>query len=122
MFWVEFIFAVILTELLTELVIKSVLFRPIRERIKGLGSWFKEFFSCGYCFSVWAAYGVVLLLQLTYDFTGWFWLDLSLMGFIVHRLSNFLHNFNDKYLDKYYDLRFVNSESLGSEEVIKGEE
>lgn len=109
MFWIEFLFAVILTELFTELVIKSVVFRPVRGRIKKLGKWFAELFSCGYCFSLWAAYGVVLLLQLAYDFTGWYWVDLALTGFVVHRLANYLHNFSDKWLDKYYDLRFTNS-------------
>ena len=115
MFWIEFALAIILTELATELVIKSVIFKPIRERIKKLGQWFEELFSCGYCFSFWVACGVVLLLQLVYDFTGYYWVDLSLTGLVVHRLSNYLHNFNDKWLDKYYDIRFVNSESDDSE-------
>jgi hypothetical protein len=115
MFWVEFILAVVLTELVTELVVKSAVFRPIRERIKKLGSWFRELFSCGYCFSFWAAYGVVLLLQLAYDFTGYLWVDLSLTGLVIHRLSNYLHNFDDKWLNKYYDVRFVNSEPNDSE-------
>ncbi len=111
MFWITLLFAVILTELTTELVIKSVVFRPIRDRIKNLGKWFAELFSCGYCFSLWSSYGVVLLLGLTYNFTGWYWADLALTGLIVHRLSNYLHNFNDKFLDKYYDARFINSGS-----------
>ena len=111
MFWITFLFAVILTELTTELVIKSVIFRPIRDRIKNLGKWFAELFSCGYCFSLWSSYGVVLLLGLTYNFTGWYWADLALTGLVVHRLSNYLHNFNDKFLDKYYDVRFINSGS-----------
>ena len=111
MFWVTFLFAVILTELLTELVIKSAVFRPARDRIKKLGKPFAELFSCGYCFSVWASYGVVLLLGLAYDFTGGYYLDLALTGLVVHRLSNYLHNFVDKWLDKYYDMRFINSGS-----------
>ncbi len=111
MFWVTLLFAVILTELLTEFVIKSVVFRPVRDLIKKLGGWFAELFSCGYCFSVWSAYGVVLLLGLAYNFTGWYYVDLTLTGLIVHRLSNYLHNFNDKFLDKYYDVRFINSGS-----------
>lgn len=116
MFWVELVFAVILTELFTELAIKSVVFRPIRERIKKLCSWLNDLFACGYCFSIWGSYGVVLLLGLAYNFTGWYYIDLTLTGFIVHRLSNYLHNFNDKWLDKYYDMRFINSGSDDPEE------
>ena len=116
LFLVKLIFAVILTELLTELVIKSVIFKPIRDRLGKLGNWFKELLSCGYCFSVWVAFAVVLSLQLSYNLTGVFLLDMSLVALITHRLSNYLHNFNDKHLDKYYDVRFINSEHPVSEE------
>ena len=92
------------------MVIKSVVFRPVREQIKKLGKYFSEFISCGYCFSVWSSYGVVFLLGLAYDFTGWYWVDMTITGLIVHRLSNYLHNFNDRWLDKYYSLSHVNSE------------
>ncbi len=115
MFWIEFCLAVILTELLTELVIKSVIFRPIRDRIKNLGGYLSELFSCGYCFSFWAASGVVLLLGLAYNFTDYYLVDLTLTGLVVHRLSNYLHNFVDKWLDKYYDTRYVNSGPEGPE-------
>jgi hypothetical protein len=110
------IFAIVLTETLTELVVKSEIFEAPRNFVKSRSPWFGKLFSCGYCFSVWAALGVAFLLGLSYDLTGWPWVDLGLFGLIVHRLSNYLHNFNDKYLDKYYDIRFVNSEHPSSEE------
>jgi hypothetical protein len=105
----KFLAAVLLTEQLTELVIKSEIIRPVRDFIKSRVSWLKTFFSCGYCFSVWAALGVVLLFGLAYNLTGWYWVDLVITSFLIHRLSNYLHNFNDKYLDKYYDTRYINS-------------
>jgi len=105
----KFLSAVLLTELLTELVIKSEITRPVRDFIKSGGSWLKAFFSCGYCFSVWTAFGIVFLLGLAYNLTGWYWVDLTLTSLLIHRLSNYLHNFNDKYLDKYYDTRYINS-------------
>lgn len=111
----KFALAVVLTELLTELAIKSVLLKPPRDALSGLSSWLKELFSCGYCFSVWAAWGVVFVLQLAPGLTEWYWLNLGLTGLAVHRLSNYLHNFNDKWLDKYYDMRFVNTEHESSE-------
>lgn len=110
MLFLKFFLAVILVELFTELIVKSTIFKPIRRRIKQIGPWFKELFSCGYCMSVWVAFGVVFLLQLSYSFTGIRLVDLGLTAFIIHRLSNYLHNFNDKWLDKYYDQRFVNAE------------
>jgi hypothetical protein len=105
----KFLAAVLLTELLTELVIKSEITRPVRDFIKSRVSWLKTFFSCGYCFSVWTAFGVAFLFGLAYNLTGWYWVDLTLTSLLIHRLSNYLHNFNDKYLDKYYDTRYINS-------------
>lgn len=110
MFWLEFFLAVILTELLTELLVKSVIFRPVREGLSKVGSFFKELLGCGYCTSVWMAFGVALILQLAYNLSGIYWLDLGLTALVVHRLSNYLHNFNDKWLDKYYSMAHLNSE------------
>jgi len=110
MFWLELLFVVILVELLTELVIKSEIFKPVRNWIFKLGGWFKDLFTCGYCFSVWVAFGVVFLTQISYPLTGQPWLDLGLMALIVHRLSNILHNVIDKWTDKYYSLGHVNTD------------
>jgi hypothetical protein len=107
---IQIILCVVLTELLTELVIKSVIFQPVRNVFFRLGKWFTDLFKCGYCFSVWIAIGVVFLPHTPSPLTGNSWVDLGLMSLIVHRLSNYLHNFNDKFLDKYYSMRHINSE------------
>lgn len=107
---IQVLFCIILTELITELVVKSEIFKPIRNLIFRLGNWFQKLFSCGYCFSVWAAFGVVLLTQTSYPLTGNKVLDLGLMALVVHRLANVLHNVIDKWTDKYYDVRYVNTE------------
>ena len=102
---------VLLTELSVELVIKSEIFRPVREKVFFiLGDWFKKLFTCGYCFSVWAAFGVVFLTNTSYPLTGNSYVDLALCALVVHRLSNVLHNVIDKVTDKYYDVRYVNTE------------
>lgn len=75
-----------------------------------LGDWFKKLFSCGYCFSVWAATTVVILTDTSYPLTGSHWLDLGLMALVVHRLSNIFHNIIDKWTDKYYDVRYTNTQ------------
>lgn len=113
---VYFIFLVILTELLTELVIKSEIFKPLRNRIKSWGPWFDTLFSCGYCFSVWAAFGVVFVSQISYPLTGTHVIDLGITALVVHRLSNILHNVIDKWTDKYYDIRYINSEHISEGE------
>src|SRR3970040_2190042 len=99
----SFLAAIILTELLTELIVKSGFFRSLRNRVKNINGWFKDLMSCGYCFSVWVSAGVVFTIGTSYDFTGVSVVDLGLTSLIVHRLSNYLHNFCDKWLDKYYD-------------------
>ena len=106
---IQVLLCILLTELTTELVIKSEIFKPVREIIFKLGDWFTKLFSCGYCFSVWAAAAVVFVTNTSYLLTGIEWLDLGLMALVVHRMSNILHNIIDKYTDKYYDQRYVNT-------------
>jgi hypothetical protein len=107
---IQIFFCVVLTELLTELAIKSQIFKPVREQLFRLGKWFHELFTCGYCFSVWAAFGVVFLTETSYPLSGNKFLDLGLMALVIHRLSNILHNVIDKWTDKYYDTRYVNTD------------
>lgn len=108
--FIQFLMVIVLTELLTELVVKSQLFLPFRNLVSKLGGWFEKLFNCGYCFSVWVAMGVVFLTQTSYPLTGTSWLDLGLTALVVHRLSNVLHNIIDKWTDKYYNTRYVNTE------------
>jgi hypothetical protein len=105
----SFLAAIILTELFTELIVKSVLFRPLRVKVS-INEWLYELFHCGYCMSVWVSAGVVFTIGTSYDFTGISVVDLGLTALIVHRLSNYLHNFNDKVLDKYYSNSHVNTQ------------
>ena len=100
----------ITTEAVVELVIKSAIFLPVRKMIFKLGSWAEKLFSCGYCFSFWAAFCLVLSSRFSYNLTSNGLLDLLIVVLIVHRLSNILHNVIDKWTDKYYSLAHVNSE------------
>lgn len=94
------IVAVILTETVTEIIVKSELFFPFRAKIFELGKtnrffkWVHSLIDCGYCFSVWA--GTFLSILLFNEFhvfnkaIDWF-----LFGLVVHRLSNLFHNVMD---------------------------
>lgn len=100
-----------ITEAIVELVIKSEIFRPIRENIFKLGTWFQKLFTCGYCFSVWVALAAVNAVpEVILPLSDVFLVDSLLTVLVVHRMSNITHNVIDKWTDKYYDMRYVNSE------------
>ncbi len=108
-FFIQLFLIVILTEAVTELTVKSDIFKPVRDLFFKLGDWAKTLFSCGYCFSVWVAVGVVFATNTYYSLTDIHMVDLGLMSLVVHRLSNILHNSIDKWTDKYYDTKYVNT-------------
>ena len=100
----------LVTEAITQLVIKSEIFQPARGQISKLGYWPSELMKCGYCFSVWAAFLVVGLGSISYSLTGNSFVDFLFVFILVHRLSNIMHNGVDKWTDKYYSLAHINSE------------
>lgn len=96
----QIIAAVVCTEALTELVVKSEFFHPLRkflfESDFRLLNYIHRIFDCGYCFSVWAAglsmYLIFYLSNLvTYSFV---------FLLVVHRLSNLFHFIMDAVRDK----------------------
>lgn len=102
-----FILLVIVTEALTELVVKSKIALPFREAAiakYGPESVIAQIISCGYCFSVWAAIPTSLVGAasgkldelMPWWVAGFVWL------LVIHRSANYLHNFVDKHLDKFY--------------------
>jgi multidrug transporter EmrE-like cation transporter len=95
------ILAIVLTEAITELVVKSEIFRPLRAKIFNLGgknkffSWLHNLLDCGYCFSVWAGWAVAFLflneLKLFNPYVDWF-----IVGVLLHRGANLFHNIMDR--------------------------
>jgi hypothetical protein len=104
------------TEAITELVIKSVIFKGFRE-LASRGGWLKELFSCGYCFSVWVALGLIASVPVVIlPLSDWAFVNVLITLLIIHRGSNIIHNIIDKWTDKYYDMRFINTDKgLGKE-------
>lgn len=91
----------------TELVCKSLIFSRFRDFLSNKSSFLRDLVGCGYCTSVWVALFPSLYISYLF-FVGWL-LTVPLFIFLVvviHRLSNYIHNINDKHLDKYYDSRF----------------
>lgn len=93
--------AIVITEAITELVVKSDIFRPLRAKIFDIGqnnrffSWLHNLMDCGYCFSVWAGWAVAFLFReefnLFHQYVDWF-----IVGLLFHRLSNLFHNIMDR--------------------------
>jgi hypothetical protein len=99
------------TEAVVQLVIKSEFFAPIRRLASKMGSWTAELFQCGYCFSVWVALGMIAAVPAAVlQVSEWRAVNVLLTLLVIHRLSNIMHNMIDKWTDKYYDMRYVNTE------------
>ena len=98
---IKFLLAIIITEAVTEIVTKSEIFSPFREKMFSLGQdnkaikWFHKLIDCGYCFSFWAgtltAFVLLRDMKLVSVYIDWF-----LLGLILHRLSNLYHNIMDR--------------------------
>ena len=95
----DFLFCIILTEAITEIIVKSNLFIPIRKyfferRNNKLSNWIHDLLDCGYCTSVWIGWFTAILfldyINIVDGYVEWFFL-----GLVVHRLSNVLHDILD---------------------------
>jgi hypothetical protein len=91
------LFAIILTEAITQIITKSELFRPIRKfffekRANKLCKYIHDLLDCGYCTSVWVGWFVVIAL-LYFDNIV---INVFFAGIVLHRLSNILHFIIDR--------------------------
>ncbi len=93
--------AVIFTEALTELVVKSEIFYPVRKFLFKSESRVLRFIhgavDCGYCFSVWASMFSVYLIF----FTTSIYIKVFIGIIIIHRMSNLWHSVLD--IARYYN-------------------
>lgn len=95
----KLILCIIAAEAMTQLTCKAEIFNRPRNWFKNLCGFTKELIECPYCVSVWVA-GFTTVLYVYYEF-----IYLFIIGLVIHRLSNFLHDifrivFNIK-LDQY---------------------
>lgn len=93
-------FGIVLTETLTELIVKSEILSPFRKfffdrKTNKLFNKIHELLDCGYCTSVWVGwfFGILLFREslLINEYVDWFF-----VGLLLHRASNFLHNIYDR--------------------------
>jgi len=91
------LFAVILTEAITQLITKSEVFRPIRKfffirKENKFFNWVHDLLDCGYCTSVWVGWFVAICMITINDII----LNVFFAGIVLHRLSNVLHFIIDR--------------------------
>jgi hypothetical protein len=109
------ILLVILTEALTQLVVKASIFENLRNFLSLKSKFLTELLSCGYCFSFWASlfFNLIFFLSdmplLKFDFGILSWLlNLLFSVILVQRLSNYLHGVSDRFFDTAKDVRYTN--------------
>lgn len=98
---VAVILAVICTEAITQLVVHSEMFRPLREFAE-FSDFTETLVSCGYCFSVWAALLCSYWMAPLAFPTSYWAINWIIWTLVIHRLSNFLDDFADRYLEGPY--------------------
>ena len=106
----EFFLFVLLVEAVTELLVKSEIFLPARKKIKSYSKWLGKLVSCVYCTSFWVAAAALYVLKVPLNITGLVILDYLVCIFLLQRASNILHNVIDKWTDKYFDTRYINTD------------
>ncbi len=108
MIFLDIFILVIVVEAITEILVDSELFRPIREYIKSfaypdipnndikhkLFLFIDALVSCGYCLSVWVSF-IISLFSIYYIdmFKNSVLSNFILLTFVLHRLSNWFHVF-----------------------------
>lgn len=88
---IEVIVGILFTEAITELMVKSEIFEPIRKFFFSRNKFIHNLLECGYCFSVWAAFLALLLILLDNPVAFYF-----MLGIIMHRISNVVHFIIDR--------------------------
>jgi len=91
------LFAIILTEAITQIITKSELFKPIRKfffdrRNNKFCSYMHDLLDCGYCVSVWVGWFVVIAFLYINSVV----INVFFVGLVLHRLSNILHFIIDR--------------------------
>ncbi len=91
----KILIAIIFSEAITELVVKSEFFYPLRKKLYESNfstlKFIHEIVDCGYCFSVWAAMFTVGIFYVDNLYLNYF-----VYIIVLHRLSNLSHFLMDR--------------------------
>jgi len=95
---IELLILVLFVEAVTEILVSSAIFQKPREFVYTRNGFLGELVNCGYCTSVWVAAAVAWLAVL--PICPWFAVNYVVTTFVIHRLSNLLHELNSKWLSR----------------------
>jgi len=104
-------FLVIAVEAITEIIVASTLFQPIRNFIakkassSRIAGFFAKLTQCGYCASVWIAFLLAWIIQI--DIINFF-ISWVVFTFVLHRLSNFWHEFLSRWFNRHPIIMSIN--------------
>ena len=94
-----FLFLVIFVEAFTEILVESSIMLKPREMLAKRSGLLGELIHCGYCTSVWVAAAVAWIVPMyVIAITPYFFVGYVIALFVLHRLSNILHELNNKWL------------------------
>lgn len=95
---IKLLLLALFVEAVTEILVTSIFFEKPREFVYTRNGFFGELVNCGYCTSVWVSAVVAWLAVL--PISSWFVVNYIITVFIIHRLSNLLHELNNKWLGR----------------------
>jgi hypothetical protein len=103
---IALLLVIIAVEAVTEILVASKIFFALRDKISQRGELWATFVNCGYCVSVWVSAAAVLVLpRLIIDHQ----VDYIFRIFIVHRLSNVLHELFSRWFGRMPWMLMLNS-------------
>lgn len=93
----KILIAIIFTEAITELIVKSEFFYPVRkfffESSSNILKFIHKIIDCGYCFSVWSAIFTFIMFYIINNL----YFNYFIYCIVLHRLSNLFHFTIDRF-------------------------
>jgi hypothetical protein len=94
---IEFLLLIIFVEAVTEIITTSSIMSKFRQ-VLSYSDFLGELIHCGYCTSVWVAASVAWVDP--WIISEQFWINYAVTLFVLHRLSNVLHELMEKWLSR----------------------
>lgn len=95
---IQILLLIIFVEAVTEILVASSIFEKPRLYLAQKSGFLGELIHCGYCTSVWVSLGVAWIIPIT--ISPYFFLNYIITAFILHRLSNVIHELINKWLGR----------------------
>jgi hypothetical protein len=100
--------SIVAVESITEVVVKSYIMSNLRNYLMNRFKFLQYLLTCGYCFSFWATFLILILLVITGSTPKIMnnMLNIFFIFFIIQRGSNIMHGMVDRYFDTRKDIRY----------------